>query len=79
MPTPDTDVTNGAVDRLNLSDHEYAWNRQLAEQRRRVDRAANALERCIASLGTRVQQGLADAAQDVNDADDMPAPGPRQA
>eukprot|EP00974_Lingulodinium_polyedra_P101479 9830942-Lingulodinium_polyedra.AAC.1 len=21
MPTPDTDVTNGAVDRLNLSDH----------------------------------------------------------
>eukprot|EP00974_Lingulodinium_polyedra_P034857 3349141-Lingulodinium_polyedra.AAC.1 len=64
MPTPDIDVTDGTVDRRSLPDHEYAWNRQLSEQRRKVDRAANALERCIASLGARVQQGLAGVAQD---------------
>eukprot|EP00974_Lingulodinium_polyedra_P070028 6776266-Lingulodinium_polyedra.AAC.1 len=62
MPTPDIDVTNGVVDRRNLPDHEHAWNRQLAEQGQKVNRAANALERCIAPLGARMQQGLADAA-----------------
>eukprot|EP00974_Lingulodinium_polyedra_P052203 5022796-Lingulodinium_polyedra.AAC.1 len=26
MPTPDTDVTSGVVDRRNLPDYEHTWN-----------------------------------------------------
>eukprot|EP00974_Lingulodinium_polyedra_P102044 9882422-Lingulodinium_polyedra.AAC.1 len=51
MPTPDIDVTSGVVDRRNLPDYEHTWNRQLAEQGQKVDKAANALERCIELLG----------------------------
>eukprot|EP00974_Lingulodinium_polyedra_P064775 6259246-Lingulodinium_polyedra.AAC.1 len=41
--------------------------RQLVEQQRRVGKAADALERCISSLGSRVQQRLAATEQDELD------------
>eukprot|EP00974_Lingulodinium_polyedra_P013373 1294997-Lingulodinium_polyedra.AAC.1 len=67
MPRPDTDVIYGMINRSNLPDHEHGWTRQLAEQQRRAGKAADALERCISSLGSRVQQRLAATEQDEMD------------
>eukprot|EP00974_Lingulodinium_polyedra_P030520 2938262-Lingulodinium_polyedra.AAC.1 len=53
MPAPAIDVDSGAVTCQNLTGYEGAWDRRLTARRRRIDAAANALERCIATLGTR--------------------------
>eukprot|EP00974_Lingulodinium_polyedra_P121109 11177838-Lingulodinium_polyedra.AAC.1 len=66
-PRPDADVTNGVVNRQNLPTYENWWTRQLTEQQRRAGRAADALDACISSFGSRVQQDLAAVDQDQID------------